>query len=258
MPIKAILWDCDGTLVDSEPLHKQCIRAVANQFGANITGEDVDRFLGRTTQAIWDYLHSEQGLTLTYDEWCEEVHRYYEAHVHEVVKPRPGVESQILLFAAMGLRQAIVSNSTRRMVDASSLVIGPRNLLEFSISVDDVSKPKPDPEPYFRAALRMMLPPNQCLVMEDSPTGARAGKAAGMQVMAWPQVDDLIYDEVDYITDDLTTPDWVRILRRRRKPKPLIARSLAAGIPNTPPEDGDDGPDPKEGEEHPTAAPKEE
>ncbi|MEM6901801.1 MAG: HAD family phosphatase [Pseudomonadota bacterium] len=254
MPIKAILWDCDGTLVDSEPLHKECIRAVSNRFGANISAADVDRFLGRTAEAIWDYLNGERGLTIDIDQWRTELHTYYEDRVQAVVKAREGVDSQILLFGAMGLRQALVSNSTRRMVEASCRIISPRNLLEFSVSVDDVSKPKPDPEPYFRAALRMMLPPHQCLAIEDSPTGARAAKAAGMQVMAWPQQNDLVFDEVDYITDSLATPDWVRIIRRRRKPKPLIARSLAAGIPKIPLDEGDD--EPADSEEHPAAAPK--
>jgi beta-phosphoglucomutase-like phosphatase (HAD superfamily) len=254
MPIKAILWDCDGTLVDSEPLHQECIGAVAGAHGAPLEHADIKRFLGRTTGEIWDYLKTERGLTLDKNGWRDAVHSYYASHVVSKVKTRPGVDSQILLFAAMGLRQAVVSNSTRPLVDASLKVIGPANMLEFSISVDDVGKPKPDPEPYYRAALKMMLPPHQCLVLEDSPAGARAAKAAGMRTMVWPQDPALIYDEVDYITDSLSTPDWVRIIRKRRKPKPLIARSLAAGIPADLGEDSDDHDG--EFEAHPSAVPK--
>ncbi len=254
MPIKAILWDCDGTLVDSEPLHDECIRAVAGEHGAPLNHEDVKRFLGRTTKDIWAYLHQERGLTLDFDGWLSSIHAYYRAHAPAKVKPRPGVESQILLFASMGLKQAVVSNSTRPLVDASLGVLDAGKMLEFSISANDVGKPKPDPEPYFRAALKLMLPPHQCLVVEDSPAGARAGKAAGMKVMVWPQNPELVYDEVDYITDSLTTPDWVRIIRRRRKPTPLIARSLAAGLPPAPIDDDTDHDG--ETEEHPAAAPK--
>ncbi|MEO0392433.1 MAG: HAD family phosphatase [Pseudomonadota bacterium] len=259
MPIKAILWDCDGTLIDSEPLHDECIREVAQQHGAPLVPEDVKRFLGRTSFDIWDYLRHERGLTLDHDGWMSAVNAYYRAHAPTKVPPRPGVETQILLFASMGLRQAVVSNSTRSMLDVSLDLLKAGKMLEFSISADDVGKPKPDPEPYFRAALKLMLPPNQCLVLEDSPAGVRAAKAAGMKVMAWPQHPDLIYDEVDYITDALTTPDWVRIIRRRRKTKPLIARSLAAGLPahmiaTDDPEPGHEVE--TEREEHPAAAPK--
>lgn len=254
MPIKAILWDCDGTLVDSEPLHQECIGAVAASHGAPLSHADIKRFLGRTTAEIWDYLKTERGLTLDFNGWREAVHAYYDANVMEKVKTRPGVDSQIMIFAAMGLRQAVVSNSTRPLVDASLKVIDQASLFEFSLSMDDVGKPKPDPEPYFRAALKMMLPPHQCLVLEDSPAGARAARAAGMRVMVWPQDPELVYDEIDYITDSLTTPDWVRIIRKRRKPKPLIARSLAAGIP--PDQVDQEEPDDTELETHPAAAPK--
>jgi HAD superfamily hydrolase (TIGR01509 family) len=257
MAIKAILWDCDGTLVDSEPLHQECISGVAQQHGIPLTEADVRRFLGRTTKAIWDYLTTERGLAITYEQWLDDIHAYYARHVKTRVRPRQGIESQILIFASMGLRQAVVSNSTRPLVDASLTVIQPVNLLEFSISMDDVTKPKPDPEPYFRAALKMMLPPNQCLVIEDSPAGARAAQAAGMRVMVWPQDPELIYDEVDYITDSLLTPDWVRIIRQRRKPKPLIARSLAAGIPtNIAGDEDSSGEAMSEPEEHPASVPR--
>lgn len=258
MTIKAIIWDCDGTLVDSEPLHHESIQAVAARHGAPLSAADVRRFLGRTTRAIWDYLATERGLSITFDQWRDEIHQYYREHVTSRVHTRPGVDSQILIFASMGLRQAVVSNSTRPQVDASLRVIQPASLLEFSISMDDVSRPKPDPEPYYRGALKLMLPPQQCLVIEDSPAGARAARAAGMQVMVWPQNAELIYDEVDYITDSLTTPDWVRIIRRRRRPKPLIARSLAAGLPVQPHDDDEDTGSHGVGEPetHPSAAPK--
>ena len=61
MPIKAILWDCDGTLIDSEPLHDECIREVAQQHGAPLVPEDVNRFLGRTSFDVWDYLRHARG-----------------------------------------------------------------------------------------------------------------------------------------------------------------------------------------------------
>ena len=254
MPIKAILWDCDGTLVDSEPMHDECIRAVAAQHGAPLDHEDMKRFLGRTSKDIWAFLHQERALSVDFDGWISAVHAYYRANAPGKVLPRQGIESQVLLFASMGLRQAVVSNGTRSLVDTSLSVLKCGKMLEFSISANDVGKPKPDPEPYFRAALKMMLPPHQCLVVEDSPAGARAGKAAGMKVMAWPQDPNLVFDEVDYITDSISTPDWVRIIRRRRKPTPLVARSLAAGIP--PQQLTDDGDSDGETEEHPAAAPK--
>ena len=259
MTISAILWDIDGTLADSEPLHEENVIAVAAAHGVTVTPTDLHRFLGRTNGAVWDYLHAERGLTLPKQDWLAALHAHYARIAPQSLKPRGSVLNYVFLFASMGLRQAAVSNSTRENVDTTLEALNISGLFEFSISASDVGKPKPDPEPYLRAALRLMTPPAQCLVIEDSPTGARAGKAAGMQVMAWPQQPDLIFDQIDYITDDLAKADWSKIIRRRRPPRQLLARSLMAGLsPSLREGDNDAGLLAQaEGDDHPANAPRE-
>lgn len=257
MTIHAVLWDIDGTLADSEPVHERNVINVAARNGVVLTPEDIHRFLGRTNAAVWDYLQAERGLSLSKEAWLDALHGDYDQMAPEI-KPRAGAMTHLFLFASMGLRQAAVSNSTRRNVDVTLRALDIEQMLEFSISASDVSKPKPDPEPYLRAALRMMTPPGNCLVIEDSPTGARAAKAAGMRVMAWPQNPDLVFDLVDYITDDLARADWSKIIRRRRPPRQMVARSLRVGLPPTLDEPGLDGRQltPVDGEDHPANAPR--
>ena len=79
---------------------------------------------------------------------------------------------------------------------------------EFAVSRDDVTNPKPDPEPYRLAAQRLGIPPEACAVIEDSPPGARAAKAAGMLTIAWPQHPDLVFEEADHLVEDPAHLDW--------------------------------------------------
>lgn len=259
MSIRTVLWDIDGTLADSEPAHEMNVINVAARHGVALTADDIHRFLGRTNAAVWDYLHAERGLMISKEQWLDELHADYDQLARSVVKPRPGAMTHLFLFASMGIRQAAVSNSTRRNVDATLKALDIEHLFEFSISASDVGKPKPDPEPYLRAALRMMTPPAQCLVIEDSPTGARAGKAAGMRVMAWPQRPELEFDQVDYLTDDLGRADWSKIMRRRRPPRQILAASLKAGPSATLNEPDLDANMlvPVEPDDHPANAPRE-
>jgi HAD superfamily hydrolase (TIGR01509 family) len=91
------------------------------------------------------------------------------------------------LFERQGLRQALVSNSDRIVVNANIRVLGLEEPGFISVSINDVVRGKPDPEPYERAATLLGVAMHHCRVIEDSPTGAQAGLAAGAQTIAWPE-----------------------------------------------------------------------
>ena len=85
-----------------------------------------------------------------------------------------------------GLPIAVATSGTRKWVDYVTDRLGIRHLLSACISGDDVTKPKPDPQPYQRAAAALAVPPTRCAVIEDSPTGYRSAVAAGCQVIVPP------------------------------------------------------------------------
>jgi len=85
--------------------------------------------------------------------------------------------------------------------------------LRFALSRDDVTHGKPHPEPYLRAAERLGVHPSACIVVEDSPIGARAAKAAGMITIAWPQHKTLEFDPVDHLITELNELDWPAFFR---------------------------------------------
>jgi beta-phosphoglucomutase-like phosphatase (HAD superfamily) len=209
--IKAVLWDIDGTLLDSEPHHFKSVIAVCRRHGHTVAKADYDRLLGRSMAEVYAMLTAVDPLPLDLPQFAAACTDHYVAHV-AAVEPRPGALEKVAELAGRSLPQACVSNSARRVVEANMGVIGMPDALRFALSRDDVTRGKPHPDPYLRAAERLGVPPAVCLVVEDSPIGARSAKAAGMVTVAWPQHPDLEFDAVDHRIGDLADLDWTSLL----------------------------------------------
>ncbi|MGO4334832.1 HAD family hydrolase [Labrys sp. KB_33_2] len=179
MRIEAIAWDIDGTLVDSEPLHQEALNAISHDLGIDMSDLHDDRFRGIHMGDVWRMLESRMPAGVTEESWGTSIVDYYIARAH-TLKPLPGVLDLVRRFAAAGIRQACVSNSSRRVVDANLAGLGILPFIDFSISLDDVAKGKPDPEPYATACRRLGALPAHVLGVEDSHTGFASAKAAGL------------------------------------------------------------------------------
>lgn len=204
--IRAVLWDIDGTLLDSEPWHHRAMVEVCSGYGFDVTAELCALSVGVAFRDFYDQLHAIRPLPVTVDRWAYEINALYAAQV-AAVPPRDGAFALVEAFAARGLQQACVSNSSRMVVDANLAAIGLPHF-SFSVSRDDVANGKPHPEPYLKAAERLGLPPSACLAIEDSPTGARSAKAAGMITVGWPQSAEILFDAVDHLIHDMVGFDW--------------------------------------------------
>jgi HAD superfamily hydrolase (TIGR01509 family) len=123
---------------------------------------------------------------MSFDQFRRLKYGYYTDHAHEI-EVRPGALEAWHTFAKHGLRQALVSNSDRIVVNANIRVLGLEEPGFISVSINDVLNGKPHPEPYERGAALLRVQPHQCIAIEDSPTGARAALAAGTRIIAWPE-----------------------------------------------------------------------
>jgi len=179
--LKAVAWDIDGTLIDSEPLHDAVLSATCADCGVDLRDLPADRFLGVHIDDVWQALEERLAGRIERDAWMSLLINAYVQRSTELVG-FPDVLPVMRALAQQGIRQVCVSNSGREIVNANLAAIGIDDLIDFSISLDDVSKGKPDPEPYFQAAARLGLQPAQVAAIEDSATGARAAHAAGMRV----------------------------------------------------------------------------
>jgi HAD superfamily hydrolase (TIGR01509 family) len=212
MMIEAVLWDIDGTLLDSEPYHFKSIVAVCEAHGQTVPKSEYDSLLGRSMAEVYAMLHAVQPMPLDLLGFAKACNDHYITHVADV-PARAGALEKVTELAERGVIQACVSNSGRRVVDANIGAIAMPEALRFALSRDDVTHGKPHPEPYLRAAERLGISPSACIVVEDSPIGARAGKAAGMVTIAWPQHKVLEFDPVDHLIAELNELDWPAFFR---------------------------------------------
>ena len=183
---KAVLWDMDGTLVDSEPLHEQALVSALHSVGIAAPTDLHDRVVGQAAVPVYEMMRDEFGLSLPFHAWIRRKYEHYLPHAAGVLG-RPGAIEIFRAVHRLGIAQAIVSNSDRLVVDANLRAVGLMEPGLKTISRNDVREGKPSPEPYLRAAWLLDVEPATCFVMEDSPTGALAGIAAGMQTIFWPQ-----------------------------------------------------------------------
>ena len=183
---KAVYWDMDGTLVDSEPLHDEALAAALKSVGIAPPRDLHERVLGQAAWPVYEMMRDEFGLTLPFDDWIRRKYDHYLAHAPSL-KPRAGALEIFRDLQRRGVVQAVVSNSDRLIVDANLRAVGIVEPGLKTVSRNDVREGKPDPEPFLRAAWLTGVDPADTFVMEDSFTGASAGLAAGMKTIFWPE-----------------------------------------------------------------------
>jgi HAD superfamily hydrolase (TIGR01509 family) len=181
---RAVAWDIDGTLIDSEPLHERALAAASAALGADLSDLEPDAFRGVHAIDIWEALKPRFPAGSSFKTWIAAIEDYYVAHAGEL-EPIPGALEAIRKLAERGIAQACVSNSGRTIVDANIEALGIGTIIAFSLSLDDVSSGKPDPEPYREAAHRFALPAAAVVAVEDSGAGARSARAAGLYVVGY-------------------------------------------------------------------------
>jgi len=204
-PLQAVLWDIDGTLMDSEIWHQRATIAVCHACGYPLTETEYASSLGIAFPEFYARIAAQRPLPMDYHTWANAITDRYVERLAEVM-PRAGAFALVEEFATRGLRQACVSNGGRRVVTANLTAMGIRHF-EFAVCRDDVVNGKPDPEPYLLAARRLSVDPAACAVIEDSPTGVRAARAAGMLAVAWPQHEGLSFD-ADHVVSHPDEVDW--------------------------------------------------
>ncbi len=181
----AILFDHDGTLVDTEPVWAAAKVALTAEFGGTWTEQDTLDCLGLSMQFTLDRLR-ERGVNLPDEEINDRlVAKVRETLAQQPVEFLPGIERFLSEVRDAQIPAAVVTNATtsvaRRTADAA-----PEGTFSVVIGNDETTHPKPNPQPYLLAAERLGVDPTQCVALEDSPSGVRSATAAGMRVIVVP------------------------------------------------------------------------
>ena len=185
--LEAVLFDMDGLLVDTEPLWFETETEVMARLGAPWTKEDQERLLGGSMEHTVGYLlakASRPAPPAQVARWMMDGMLRRAADGRVII--RPGARELITEVAAAGIPYALVTGSQREFTDAVLKSTG----LTFTATVtgDDVTRPKPDPEPYLLAAKLLDAAPERCVALEDSPSGVTSATGAGCQVIAVPSL----------------------------------------------------------------------
>jgi len=212
--MRAVLWDMDGTLVDSEPVWARVQIGVLTDLGGTWTIDDCVRLIGSALpDALQEWMAVLPDGVIAADALAERIYSEVVLSLKEEIDVQPGARGLLAALRAEGVPCALVSASYRTMIDAV-LSHFPPGLFEVVVAGDEVTNGKPHPEPYLTAAQELGVDPADCVVIEDSLNGARSGTAAGAFVVAVPQWVTIPPEPRRVVLDTLVglTPDRLREL----------------------------------------------
>jgi HAD superfamily hydrolase (TIGR01509 family) len=176
---KAYLFDCDGTIADSMPLHYIAWNRALNEYGCtSFTEELFYAWGGMPVGDVVAELNRRDGLSTPVEEFAHRKESLYFELIHQL-QPVPEVLEQIHLQHG-NIPFAVVSGSTRESVVKSLEALGLLHLFDTLVCAGDYQRGKPAPDPFLLAAARLGVAPRDCLVFEDADIGIRAATAAGM------------------------------------------------------------------------------
>lgn len=188
MGIPAVIFDLDGTLVDSEPLYHEAGRRTLAAHGAGgFTWEQHLRFVGVSTRDTLTALRAEYGLAAPVERLLAELDAHYLA-LAAGAAVCGGAVALARALAERGCALAVASGSSRAAIGAVLAGTGLADLFGVTVSAQEVARGKPEPDVFLEAARRLGVAPGDCVVVEDAPPGVRAAGAAGMRCVAVPSV----------------------------------------------------------------------
>ncbi|HEX2904017.1 MAG TPA: HAD family phosphatase [Jatrophihabitans sp.] len=184
-PLQAVLWDMDGTLVDTEPYWITAEYRLVESYGHSWNDQHAHAIVGKPLLVSAAYIREHGRVPLEPAEIVDQLLAAVIADVRRHIEWRPGVLPLLREITAAGLPSAMVTMSYRNLAGVVAAA-APAGSFDTLVCGDDVRNGKPDPEPYLLAAARLGVDPASCLAIEDSPSGIASAEAAGCVVVAVP------------------------------------------------------------------------
>jgi HAD superfamily hydrolase (TIGR01509 family) len=204
---KAIVWDCDGVLVDSERINNEVFAALVTRAGVPTTpAQSVARYMGRSTAECVADVERRLGRTLAFD-LAAEYHRTVRERHRTDLAPVPGARDLLDRLRERGTTVCVASSGTPEEIAHRLALTGLAGYFgDHVYSASMVARGKPAPDLFLYAAARLGVDPADCVLIEDSPYGVRGGRAAGMAVVGFAALVDaavLRAAGADVVVEDL-------------------------------------------------------
>jgi HAD superfamily hydrolase (TIGR01509 family) len=195
--IKAVIYDVDGTLINTEPLHVRAWDEALHGFNASL--EDlpnlfVQTMAGKKPIIIATEMVTVLDLPVEPGELLEYKTHNYLVLIKHRLDPMPGAIESVSTFKASGYRLAVGTSLDRSMLDKILAKLGVSEMFDVVVTGDQVSKGKPDPETYLKVIEQLNLSADECLVLEDAQSGIESAKAAGAWCIAVKNVAAVLQD----------------------------------------------------------------
>jgi len=205
--LTAVVFDLDGVLVDSEPIHFRAANRVLRRYGSSISEAEYRGFIGLGETATWEAWRTPSRIPNSVEAL---VAAHTQARLEEIATGVDAIDAAVQLarqLHASGMQLAIASSSTRQVIDALLLALDLDGVFRVRISGEDsdVRASKPAPDVYLAAAAQLGVAPSACLAIEDSGPGVVSAKRAGMTCVAVPNrwTADQDFSEADVVLESL-------------------------------------------------------
>jgi HAD superfamily hydrolase (TIGR01509 family) len=211
MTKRAVLFDMDGVLVDSEPIWYEVEGALVERLGGTWGREHQAKCIGGTVDATCRYIVEMTGTAWTVAQVQEAVMAEMVASLSSDLPVHPGALELVDAVRARGALTALVTSSFRALVDPVVAMLG-EHRFDVVITGDEVARGKPDPEPYAAACRRLGVRPADAVVVEDALNGVRSAEAAGCPVVVAPSIAPVESAPGRFVVDRISDIDPVWLL----------------------------------------------
>ncbi len=204
--IRAIVFDMDGVLVDSELLHLRALKITFAVMGVVLTEAACRQNMGRSTRDFLKTIIGDHGLEVSLDSvYIDHKRRLLQLYRNHV-KPMEGATDLISMCQRAGIKLALASSSDKELIDVVLSKFSWQSIFKVVVSGEDVEKPKPHPAIFVKSADMLGFHPSECLAIEDSSAGVQSALAAGMICVGFKSPHSPYQDfrGADLILDDLS------------------------------------------------------
>lgn len=212
--IKAVLFDMDGVIAETEHVHVEAEKQTLLKYGVQITEDELHRYTGTTAKQMFMELIAKYKLDTTFEKIFKEKEEIMFKLLEIDTQPVKGVIELISKLKEKHVKLAVASSSHRRLVRYVLRKLEITRLFDSIISAEDVAHGKPNPEIFLMSAKRLKVSPTECLVVEDAKLGVEAAKEAGMKCLGYrnPHSGNQDLSKADIVTDDFSSLDVQKLL----------------------------------------------
>jgi len=207
--IEAVIFDMDGVIVDSEPMHIEAEKQILSAYGVKASTEELREYTGTTAEFEFTDLIRKHKLNTTVERLFHEKEKILFSLLEKKTKPMKGVIKLIRDLKQLGLKLAVASSGHRKLVNYFLQKLELADAFDSVVCAEDVTRSKPDPEIFLKAANSLEVNSAACIVIEDAKLGVEAAKSAGMKCIGYrnPNSGDQDLSKADFVIDDFSKLD---------------------------------------------------